>query len=42
VAGISAFFSYLERRYAVIKNPIRGTKTRPGAKTVKNIEKYIW
>ena len=38
VAGISAFYSYLERRYSVIKNPIRGTKARPGAKTVKEIE----
>jgi integrase len=38
VAGISAFYSYLERRYSVIKNPIRGTKARPGVKTVKDIE----
>jgi integrase len=38
VAGISAFYSYLERRYSVIKNPIRGTKARPGVKTVKEIE----
>jgi site-specific recombinase XerD len=38
VAGISAFYSYLERRYSVIKNPIRGTKARPGVKAVKEIE----
>jgi site-specific recombinase XerD len=38
VAGISAFYSYLERRYSVIKNPIRGTKARPGVRTVKEIE----
>jgi site-specific recombinase XerD len=38
VAGISSFFSYLERRYSVIKNPIRGTKARPGVRTVKEIE----
>jgi site-specific recombinase XerD len=38
IAGISSFYSYLERRYSVIKNPIRGTKARPGAKAVKDIE----
>jgi integrase len=38
VAGISSFFSYLERRYSVIQNPIRGTKARPGVRTVKEIE----
>jgi site-specific recombinase XerD len=38
VAGISAFFSYLERRFSVIKNPIRGTKARPGVRTVKEVE----
>jgi site-specific recombinase XerD len=38
VAGISAFYSYLERRYSVIKNPIRGTRARPGVKTVKEVE----
>jgi site-specific recombinase XerC len=38
VAGISAFYSYLERRYSVIKNPIRGTRARPGVRTVKDIE----
>jgi site-specific recombinase XerD len=38
VAGISAFYSYLERRHSVIKNPVRGTKARPGVRTVKDIE----
>jgi len=38
VAGISSFFSYLERRYSVIKNPIRGTRARPKSKSVKEIE----
>ncbi|GHU61051.1 hypothetical protein FACS189445_2600 [Spirochaetia bacterium] len=38
VAGVSAFYSHLERRYSVIKNPIRGTKARPGRKAVKEIE----
>ena len=38
IAGISAFYSYLERRYSVIKNPIRGTKARPAKKPVKDIE----
>jgi len=38
VAGISAFYSYLERRYSIIKNPIRGTKARPVKKTIKDIE----
>jgi len=38
IAGVSAFYSYLERRYSVIKNPIRGTKARPVKKTVKEIE----
>lgn len=29
IAGPSAFFSYLERRYDVVSNPFRGTKARP-------------
>jgi len=29
VAGPSAFFSYLERRYDVVSNPFRGTRARP-------------
>ena len=38
VAAISSFYSYLERRHATIKNPIRGTKARPQDKTVKQLE----
>jgi integrase len=38
IAGISAFYAYLERRHSVIKNPIRGTKARPVSKPVKEIE----
>ena len=38
IAGVSSFYSYLERRYSVIKNPIRGTKARPAKKPVKEIE----
>jgi len=38
IAGVSTFYSYLERRYSVIKNPIRGTKARPDKKPVKDIE----
>ena len=38
IAGVSAFYSYLERRYSVIKNPIRGTKARPTKKTVRELE----
>jgi len=38
IAGVSAFYSYLERRYSVIKNPIRGTKARPVKKTVRELE----
>jgi site-specific recombinase XerD len=38
IAGVSSFYSFLERRYSVIKNPIRGTKARPAKKAVKEIE----
>ena len=38
ITGISAFYSYLERRYSVIKNPIRGTKARPARKPVRELE----
>lgn len=38
IAGVSSFYSYLERRYTMIKNPIRGTKARPIKKTVKEIK----
>jgi site-specific recombinase XerD len=37
IAGVSSFYSYMERRNATIKNPIRGTKARPTAKTIKEI-----
>jgi site-specific recombinase XerD len=38
IAGVSSFYTYLERRYSVIKNPIRGTKARPVKKSVREIE----
>jgi site-specific recombinase XerD len=38
IAGVSSFYSYLERRYSVIRNPVRGTKARPVKKPVKDIE----
>jgi site-specific recombinase XerD len=38
ISGISSFYSYMERRYSVIKNPVRGTKSRPVKKPVKEIE----
>jgi site-specific recombinase XerD len=38
IAGVSSFYSYLERRYSVIKNPIRGTKARPVKNPVRDIE----
>ena len=38
IGGVSSFYSYLERRYSVIKNPMRGTRARPVKKTVKDIE----
>jgi site-specific recombinase XerD len=38
IAGISSFYSYMERRNASIHNPIRGTKLRPVSKAVKDIE----
>jgi integrase len=38
IAAISSFFSYLERRYSSIKNPIRGTKARPASKNVNELE----
>ena len=38
IAGVSSFYSYLERRYSVIKNPIRGTKARPVKKPVRELE----
>jgi integrase len=38
VAAISSFFTFLERRYDFIKNPFRGTKSRPKNKAVKKLE----
>jgi site-specific recombinase XerD len=38
VAAVSSFYSFLERRYSSIKNPIRGTKARPSARSVREIE----
>ncbi len=38
IAGVSSFYSYLERRYTMIKNPIRGTKARPIKRPVKEIK----
>ena len=38
IAGVSSFYTYLERRYSVIRNPIRGTKARPEKKTVNQLE----
>ena len=38
IAGVSSFYSYLERRHSVIKNPIRGTKARPAKKSVRELE----
>jgi len=38
IAGVSSFYSYLERRYSVIKNPVRGTRSRPVKKPVREIE----
>jgi len=37
IAAASSFFTWLERRYAEIKNPFRGTKARPVRKAVKKI-----
>ena len=38
ISGISSFYSFMERRHSVIKNPVRGTKSRPTKKPVKDIE----
>lgn len=38
VAGASAFFSYLERRYDAVRNPFRGTKARPAYRPTREIE----
>ena len=38
ISGISSFYSFMERRYSVIKNPVRGTKSRPVKKPVRDLE----
>jgi site-specific recombinase XerD len=38
ISGISSFYSYMERRHSVIKNPVRGTKSRPVKKPVRELE----
>ena len=38
VSSCSSFFSFLERRYPFVKNPFRGTKTRPPVKNKKRLE----
>lgn len=38
VSSCSSFFSFLERRYPFIKNPFRGTKTRPPVRNKKRLE----
>ena len=38
VSSCSSFFSFLERRYPFMKNPFRGTKTRPPVKNKKRLE----
>jgi site-specific recombinase XerC len=38
IAAISSFYSYIHRRYSVVKNPIRGTKARPTSKKVTELE----
>ena len=38
VSSCSSFFSFLERRYPFMKNPFRGTKTRPPVKNKKRFE----
>jgi site-specific recombinase XerD len=38
IAAVSSFYSYIERRYSVVKNPMRGTRARPMKKPVREIE----
>ena len=38
VSSCSSFFSFLERRYPFVKNPFRGTKTRPTIQNKKRLE----
>ena len=37
ISSCSAFYSFLERRYIAIKNPFRGTKTRPPVRAQKKV-----
>ncbi len=37
ISSCSAFFSFLERRHLVIKNPFRGTRTRPPIRAKKEV-----
>jgi hypothetical protein len=37
ISAVSSFYSFLERRYNTVKNPVRGTKARPGDKPVKEL-----
>ena len=37
ISSCSTFFSFLERRYMVIKNPFRGTRTRPPIRAKKQV-----
>jgi site-specific recombinase XerD len=38
ISGVSSFYTYMERRHSIIKNPVRGTKSRPIKKPVREIE----
>jgi site-specific recombinase XerD len=37
IAGPSAFFSYLERRYDAVRNPFRGTRARPAYQPIRTL-----
>ena len=38
VAGCSSFFTFMERRFDVVKNPFRGTTCRPKKRGVRKLE----
>lgn len=38
VSACAAFFSWLERRHATVRNPFRGTRERPAEKAVRRLE----
>lgn len=38
ISSVSSFFSFLERRYTFLRNPFRGTKTRPAVRNKKKTE----